>query len=130
MERIPMIVFSNLGLNEYNIYLYTLLCLICTILLACMFKPALDVCWNKLSKKKTVNIYKWILHWSIKWASIWCIDCRSCITRPQYWLRRKRTQGAWRCCCSIWICCSKEWIQNSFVYKIESKRYKCRGEIC
>lgn len=38
LQRIPMIVFKDLGLSQYNNYLYFLSCFFCTIILAVIFK--------------------------------------------------------------------------------------------
>ena len=43
-------IYVRTGINDFNIYLYVLLCLISTILLACIFKPIVDILWKKISR--------------------------------------------------------------------------------
>lgn len=47
LQRIPMIVFKNLGLAVYNKYLYFIVCFLCTGVLALMFKKLISNNINK-----------------------------------------------------------------------------------
>ncbi len=56
LQRIPMIVFKQIGLSEFNIYLYFVLCLTSTVLLVWPFKYITDKLWQVLLK--TPSIFK------------------------------------------------------------------------
>lgn len=51
LQRIPMIVFKNLGVIEINVYLYFVLCLLFTILLIKPFQYFTTLLWKLLSLK-------------------------------------------------------------------------------
>lgn len=55
LQRIPMIVFRELGVADFNIYLYFVLCLIVTVPLAWLFEKYVGKLWKIIStsKKKT-----------------------------------------------------------------------------
>ncbi len=51
LQRIPMIVFKNLGVDQINIYFYFILCLVCTVLLIKLFKYITSSLWKLLPLK-------------------------------------------------------------------------------
>lgn len=50
LQRIPMILFKQIGLSEFNVYLYFILCLISTLLLVWPFKYITDKLWKLVLK--------------------------------------------------------------------------------
>lgn len=50
LQRIPMILFKQIGVSEFNIYLYFILCLISTLLLVWPFKYITDKLWKLVLK--------------------------------------------------------------------------------
>lgn len=55
-QRIPMIVFKELGLADKNIYIYFILCLIVTVALAYVFDKLVDPLWKFISTpRKKLN---------------------------------------------------------------------------
>lgn len=53
MQRIPMIVFQKLGLDDFNIYIYFIVCLAATILIAYLFDKYIGMLWNLIIKPKS-----------------------------------------------------------------------------
>lgn len=56
LQRIPMIVFQKLGLGEYNIYLYFVVCLIVTVILAYVFDKLVNPLWSMIANPKKKKI--------------------------------------------------------------------------
>lgn len=52
MQRIPMIVFQKLRLDDFNIYIYFIVCLAATILIAYLFDKYIGMLWNMIIKPK------------------------------------------------------------------------------
>ena len=55
LQRIPMIVFREIGVAEFNIYLYFVLCAAVTVVMAWLFEKYTGILWKKIAspKKKT-----------------------------------------------------------------------------
>ncbi len=53
MQRIPMTVFQRLGLSDFNIYIYFIVCLVTTILIAYLFDKYVGMLWNLIIKPKS-----------------------------------------------------------------------------
>lgn len=55
LQRIPMIIFREIGIAEFNIYLYFVLCLVVTVPFAWLFEKYTDKLWKIITapKKKT-----------------------------------------------------------------------------
>lgn len=58
LQRIPMIIFKQLGLSKYNIYVYFALCLISTLLMVLPFKYITDKLWREVLKISLLFKYK------------------------------------------------------------------------
>lgn len=56
LQRLPMLVFSHFGLNEYNIYIYFVVCFAVTAALAPLFNKAALFITKPLTAKKSGNI--------------------------------------------------------------------------
>lgn len=56
MQRIPMIVFKKLGLADFNIYVYFIVCLAATILIAYLFEKYVGKLWSLISKPKPKQV--------------------------------------------------------------------------
>ncbi len=54
LQRIPMILFKEIGLQNYNIYLYFIVCLFVTIILSILFKLLTNLIWQKSTDKQLV----------------------------------------------------------------------------
>lgn len=52
LQRIPMIVFNDLGLTEYNIYLYFIVCLVVTVIIAWLFEKYIGKLWGVIIKNR------------------------------------------------------------------------------
>lgn len=52
-QRLPMMIFEHFGLNDFNIYIYFALCLVCTVLIAFGFTKLSKWLW---SPKKTERL--------------------------------------------------------------------------
>lgn len=50
LQRIPMIIFKQIGLSEFNVYLYFVLCMIATLLLVWPFKYVTNNLWGIILK--------------------------------------------------------------------------------
>lgn len=50
LQRIPMIVFEKAGLDEFNVYLYFILCVITTLVIVRPFKYFTDALWKMFLK--------------------------------------------------------------------------------
>ncbi|MBE6582171.1 MAG: acyltransferase [Ruminococcaceae bacterium] len=50
LQRVPMIIFKQIRLSEFNIYLYFILCVISTLLLVWPFKYITDKLWKMVLK--------------------------------------------------------------------------------
>ena len=48
LQRIPMIVFKELGIGELNVYLYFVLCILVTLLLSLVFSFTVNKIWKKI----------------------------------------------------------------------------------
>lgn len=55
LQRIPMIIFREIGLSDYNIYLYFIVSLVVTVIIAWLFEKYIGKLWNIITKpgKKT-----------------------------------------------------------------------------
>ncbi len=51
MQRLPMMIYKEMGIGDLNIYLYFLLCLITTVFLAYIFEKYTDILWKKCMQK-------------------------------------------------------------------------------
>ena len=56
LQRIPMLILSNLGLNDFNKYLFVLASAVCTICLGAVVKPILDKTWAKIVNINTKKV--------------------------------------------------------------------------
>ncbi len=52
LQRIPMIVFDKLGLSEYNIYIYFVVCFALTAAMAYLFDKCVNPLWALITKTK------------------------------------------------------------------------------
>lgn len=52
LQRIPMILFSELGLASYNIYLYFAVCFVSSVILAWLFEKYIGKLWHLISTPK------------------------------------------------------------------------------
>ena len=50
LQRIPMIIFKDVGLADYNIYLYFILCLVVTVIIAFLFEKYTGKLWGIIVK--------------------------------------------------------------------------------
>lgn len=51
MQRLPMMIYKEMGIGDLNIYLYFVLCLITTVFLAYIFEKYTDILWKKCMQK-------------------------------------------------------------------------------
>lgn len=52
LQRIPMIIFKDLGVADFNIYLYFVLCLVVTVPFAWLFEKYTGKLWKKITSPK------------------------------------------------------------------------------
>lgn len=50
LQRLPMMIFKNIGIGDFNIYLYFVLCLITTLFLAYVYEKYVGIIWKKIVK--------------------------------------------------------------------------------
>lgn len=50
LQRLPMIIFKEMGISNFNIYLYFVLCLITTVFLAYVYEKYAGMLWEKIVK--------------------------------------------------------------------------------
>lgn len=58
LQRLPMIIFSDVGLVDYNIYLYFVVCLVVTVCLAIVFDKCTDKLWALIVKPRKNGVVK------------------------------------------------------------------------
>ena len=52
MQRIPMIIFKEIGIAGFNVYLYFVLCAVVTVLVAWLFEKYTGKLWNLIAAPK------------------------------------------------------------------------------
>lgn len=52
LQRIPMLIFRDMGLAEYNIYLYFVVCFVVTVLMAWLFEKYVGKLWKLIVSPK------------------------------------------------------------------------------
>lgn len=55
LQRIPMIVFREIGLSDYNIYLYFIVCLAVTVVIAWLFEKYVGKLWSFIVKPRKMR---------------------------------------------------------------------------
>ena len=52
LQRIPMKLLKSFGIAQDNIYIFFILCLVITLILAVVFSRVTDIMWKKLTASK------------------------------------------------------------------------------
>lgn len=53
MQRVPMIIFAQIGILDFNMYLYFVICLIATVGITVLFEKFSSAAWNCIIQKRT-----------------------------------------------------------------------------
>lgn len=52
LQRVPMLIFRETGLSQFNIYLYFVVCLVVTVIIAWLFEKYIGKLWNIIVKNR------------------------------------------------------------------------------
>ena len=58
LQRIPMMIFKQVGLASYDVYLYFIACLVVTVVMAWLFEKYVGKLWKLISSPKKKNEIK------------------------------------------------------------------------